>query len=432
MKEKIVTSILLIAAVAFLGFFIWVYATQKLVHRPDPIKVGVLHSLTGTMAISETSVADATLLAIEEINKKGGVLGRPIEPIVVDGQSDWPTFAQEAERLIVQEKVSVIFGCWTSASRKTVKPVFERYNHLLFYPVQYEGLEQSPNIIYTGAGPNQQIIPAVKWTFDHLGKRVFLVASDYVFPRSANAIIKDQTAALRGEIVGEEYILLGSSEVKGVVQKIVRTRPDVIFNTINGDSNVAFFRELRAAGITPAVIPTLSFSIAEHEVRTLGAKLVQGDYAAWNYFQSISSPENKLFVESFKKRYGVHRVTNDPMEAGYFGVYLWAQAVETAKKTDPRIVRKMILNQSFAAPEGVVYVDEENQHTWKTVRIGKINASGQFDIVWSSEKPVRPVPYPLYRSKSEWNMFLSDLYTGWGNQWANPGAARGATGPGEN
>ncbi len=421
MKEKIVTSVLIIAFIAFLGFFIWSYVTQKTISRAEPIKVGVLHSFTGTMAISETSVADATLLAIEEINKKGGVLGRLIEPIVVDGQSDWPTFAMEAERLITKEKVSVVFGCWTSASRRTVKPVFEKYDHLLFYPVQYEGLEQSPNIIYTGAGPNQQIIPAVKWSFDHLGKRFFLVASDYVFPRSANAIIKDQTAALRGEIVGEEYILLGSSEVKGVVQKIVQTKPDVIFNTINGDSNVAFFRELRAAGITPEVIPTLSFSIAEHEVRTLGSKLVRGDYAAWNYFQSIDRPENKAFVESFKARYGIHRVTNDPMEAGYFGVYLWAQGVEAAKETDPKIVRKALLNQSFAAPEGLVYVDEENQHTWKTVQIGKINAEGQFDIVWSSEKPVRPVPYPIYRSRSEWDKFLNDLYTGWGNQWANPG-----------
>jgi urea transport system substrate-binding protein len=422
MKKKVVTSVFLILFIVVI-LFIWLGVTHKSVGREAPIKIGVLHSLTGTMAISETSVADATLLAIEEINKKGGVLGRLIEPIIVDGQSDWPTFAMEAERLIVEEKVSVVFGCWTSASRRTVKPVFEKHDHLLFYPVQYEGLEQSPNIIYTGAGPNQQIIPAVKWSFDHLGKRFFLVASDYVFPRSANAIIKDQTAALRGEIVGEEYILLGSSDVKGVVQKIVKTNPDVILNTINGDSNVAFFRELRAAGITPEKIPTVSFSIAEQEVRTLGAKLVMGDYAAWNYFQSTEGPENRAFVASFKAKYGPNRVTNDPMEAGYFGVYLWAQAVETAKEINVRAVRKALLNQSFAAPEGIVYIDEENQHTWKTVRIGKINADGQFDIVWSSEKPVRPVPYPLYRSQSEWDLFLNDLYTGWGNQWANPGGA---------
>ncbi|MBI3359367.1 MAG: urea ABC transporter substrate-binding protein [Nitrospirae bacterium] len=418
MNKKIILSIITVSLLlSTVG--LWYYARP--LSSIKPIKVGVLHSLTGTMAISETSVADATLLAIEEINQAGGVLGRPIEPIVVDGKSDWPTFAREAERLITQDAVRVIFGCWTSASRKTVKPVFEKYDHLLFYPVQYEGLEQSPNIIYTGAAPNQQIIPAVKWAFDHLGKSVFLVASDYVFPRSANAIIKDQMKALRGTIVGEEYILLGSSDVKEVVQKIIKAKPDVILNTINGDSNVAFFRELRAAGITPDKIPTLSFSIAEDELRTLGAGKVVGDYAAWNYFQSVDTKENAAFVKHFKAKYGVYRVTDDPMEAGYFGVYLWAQAVKDAGDDDWKAVRKALPNQSFNAPGGVVYVDAENQRTWKTVRIGKIRDDGQFDIVWSSEKPVRPVPYPIYRSKSEWDHFLDNLYTGWGNRWANPG-----------
>ncbi len=389
--------------------------------RGEPIKVGVLHSLTGTMAISETSVVDATLLAIEELNGKGGVLGRPVKPIVVDGASDWPTFAKEAERLIVEEKVSVVFGCWTSASRKTVKPVFEKQDHLLFYPVQYEGLEMSPNIIYTGAAPNQQLIPAVKWAFENLGKRFFLVASDYVFPRSANAIMKDQIKALRGEILGEEYILLGSSDVRGVVQRIIATQPDVILNTINGDTNVAFFRELKQAGITGDKIPTISFSIAEDELRTLGAKMMVGDYAAWNYFQSIKSDENAGFVERFQKKYGPHRVTDDPMEAAYFGVYLWAQAVEHAETDDVKAVRQAIKNQSFMAPEGLVSVDADNNHTWKAVRIGKITEKGQFDIVWTSEKPVRPVPYPVYRSEEEWHQFLQNLYEGWGKKWANPG-----------
>jgi len=414
MNKKTILPVILLSAVG-----LWFFARLPLPIKP--IKVGVLHSITGTMAISETSVADATLLAIEEINQRGGVLGRLIEPVIVDGKSDWGTFAREAERLITKEAVSVVFGCWTSASRKTVKPIFEKYDHLLFYPVQYEGLEQSPNIIYTGAAPNQQIIPAVKWVFDHLGKRIFLVASDYVFPRSANAIIKDQTAALRGTIVGEEYILLGSSDVKKVVQKIIKEKPSVILNTINGDSNVAFFRELRAAGITPDQIPTLSFSIAEDELRSLGAGQMVGDYAAWNYFQTVASKENSEFVKRFKKRYGAHRVTDDPMEAGYFGVYLWAQAVKEAGDDQVMAVRKALPNQSFNAPGGVVYVDADNQHTWKTVRIGKIRNDGQFDIVWSSEKPVRPVPYPVYRSKLEWDQFLQHLYTGWGNQWSNPG-----------
>ena len=418
MNTHRLSSIALLVAIAIVAS-----ATAGCQAFQPPIKVGVLHSLTGTLAISETSVVDATLLAIEEINQRGGVLGRQIEPIVVDGRSDWPFFATEAERLITQEKVSTIFGCWTSACRKTVKPVFEQHSHLLIYPVQYEGLEQSPNIVYTGAAPNQQIIPAVKWATDNLGKRIFLVGSDYVFPRTANAIIKDQVAALRGEIVGEEYILLGSTEVQGVIQQITQAQPDVIMNTINGDTNVAFFQALRAAGITPDKIPTISFSIAEDELRTLGAGDMAGDYAAWNYFQSIVSQENASFVTKFKQKYGSDRVTDDPMEAAYYGVYLWAQAVEAAGTDDVNAIRDAIKNQSFNAPEGVVYVDPDTQHVWKTVRVGRIQPDGQFEIVWSSEQPVRPVPYPVYRSPAEWEQFLADLYNGWDGNWANPGTA---------
>ncbi|MBA3534294.1 MAG: urea ABC transporter substrate-binding protein [Ardenticatenales bacterium] len=386
-----------------------------------PIKVGILHSLSGTMAISERSVVDATILAIEEINQNGGVLGRPIEYVVVDGRSDWPTFAQEAERLITEEEVSTVFGCWTSACRKTVKPVFEQYNHLLFYPVQYEGLEQSPNIVYTGAAPNQQIIPAVKWCLDNLGTRFFLVGSDYVFPRTANAIIKDQVASLHGEIVGEEYLLLGSTDVEDVVAKIMAAKPDVILNTINGDTNVAFFSALRAAGITPEQIPTMSFSIAEDELRSMEIGTMVGDYAAWNYFQAIERDNNDRFVAAFQRSYGSERVTDDPIEAGYFGVYLWAQAVEEAGTDNTEAIRKAIKNQSFNAPEGIVYIDPDTQHTWKVVRIGRIREDGQFDVVWSSEQPIRPIPFPRYRSEAEWTAFLDDLYQGWGGNWANPG-----------
>jgi urea transport system substrate-binding protein len=394
---------------------------DKIGFARKPIRVGVLHSLSGTMAISEKSVADATLLAIDEINRNGGLLGRRIEPVVADGRSVWPTFAREAERLIVEEEVSVVFGCWTSASRKTVKPIFEKHKHLLFYPVQYEGLEQSPNIVYTGAAPNQQIIPAVKWCFDNLGTKFFLVGSDYVFPRTANAIIKDQVGALRGEIVGEEYILLGSDNVKSVVGSIVQAQPEVILNTINGDTNVFFFRELRAAGITPEKIPTMSFSIAEDELRTLGVENMVGDYTCWNYFQSVETPENEHFVTSFKEQYGPDRVTDDPMEAAYMGVHLWAQAVREAETDDVHEVRRSMANQTLEAPEGIVYVDAENNHTWKIVRIGRVMKDGQFEIKWSSQKPVRPVPYPVYRSSSDWQDFLQGLYAGWDGNWANPG-----------
>jgi urea transport system substrate-binding protein len=417
-KNTVIAAIVIV--LVLIGAFLYSFGTNV---SQEPIKIGILHSLTGTMAISEKNVVDATLLAIEEINDKGGVLGRKIEAIVADGRSDWPTFAKEARRLITTENVRVVFGCWTSASRKTVKPIFEKNNHLLFYPVQYEGLEQSPNIIYTGAAPNQQIIPAVKWSLDNLGKRVFLVGSDYVFPRTANAIIKDQVTALRGQILGEEYILLGSTDVEGVIRKIVQTTPDVILNTINGDTNVAFFRELRKASITPEKIPTMSFSIAECELRTMQAQDMVGDYTSWNYFQSVDTASNRGFVQRFKQAYGTDRVTDDPMEAGYFGVFLWAQAVREAGTDDVEAVRKAIKTQSLQAPEGMVYIDTDNNHTWKTVRIGRITDEGQFDIIWNSEKPVRPVSYPVYRSKTQWEEFLQDLYEGWGQNWANPGTS---------
>lgn len=390
----------------------------------NPIKVGVLHSLSGTMSISESSVVDATLLAIEEINQRGGILGRKVIPIVVDGKSDWPTFAKEAENLIVKEKVSAVFGGWTSASRKTMKPIFEKYDHLLFYPVQYEGLEQSPNIVYTGAAPNQQVLPAVNWAFKNLGTRFFLVGSDYVFPRSANAIIKDELKELGGQVIGEEYKILGETDFTEIVNKIVETKPDVILNTINGDSNVWFFKELRKSGITPQIIPTISFSIAEDEIRHMDAASMAGDYAAWNYFQSIDRSTNAAFVTSFKKKYGEDRVIDDPMEAGYIGVYIFAKAVSKTGTLTTTAVRENIKGITFSAPEGIVGVNPENQHLTKTVRIGQILENGQFKIVSSSEIPITPEPYPKFRSESEWNVFLEAMYQGWNQSWSNLGKAK--------
>jgi urea transport system substrate-binding protein len=385
------------------------------------IKVGILHSLTGTMAISEKSVAEATLMAIEEINQNGGLLGRQIEPISVDGASDWDKFASEAENLISNQKVDVVFGCWTSASRKTVKPVFEKYNHLLFYPIQYEGLEQSKNIVYTGAAPNQQILPATKWAIDNLGKKIFIVGSDYVFPRTASAIMQDAIRDFGGEVVGDEYILLGSQKVNPIIEKIIAAKPDVIMNNINGDTNVEFFKQLVEAGITAEKIPVFSFSLAEDELRNLDKTNMAGHYTAWNYFQSIQSKKNNDFVEAYKAKYGSHRVTDDPIEAGYFGVYLWSEAVKKANSTDPEKVQKHLGGSSFEAPGGLVYIDKDTQHTWKQVHIGKFTTNGQVDIAWSSGKPIKPIPYPTTRSKSEWETFLLEMYGNWGGKWANPG-----------
>jgi urea transport system substrate-binding protein len=419
-KGSLQRIVLVVMAVTLVAVIYLVHLWKE--KSKPSIRVGILHSMTGTMAISELPVVDAVRMAIEEINASGGLLGgRKVEPILADGRSDWPTFAKESRRLITDEKVCAVFGCWTSASRKTVRPIFEELGGLLFYPVQYEGLEQSPNIIYLGAAPNQQIIPAVKWAFDNLGSRQFyLVGSDYVFPRAANAVIGDQVKALGAQVVGEDYIPLGRTDVEGMVAKIVAANPDVILNTINGDTNVAFFRALRASGISPKKIPTISFSIGESELPALNPSTCVGDYAVWNYFQTLDGPRNADFVAAFRKRYGADRVVSDPMEAAYCAVKLWAQAVEDAGTENTDAVRKTILDQSMAAPEGVILIDPETQHAWRPVRVGRIRADGQFDIVWDSHRPVRPQPFPLSRTPAEWEQFLEALRTGWNGQWAAP------------
>jgi urea transport system substrate-binding protein len=360
----------------------------------DTIKVGVLHSLSGTMSISETSVKDATLMAIEEINAKGGVMGKKIEPVIEDGASDWPTFAEKTKKLIQQDKVSVIFGCWTSASRKAVLPVVESLKGLLFYPVQYEGLEASPNIFYTGATTNQQIVPAVQYLVDQKKTKFFLLGSDYVFPRTSNTIIKAQLAATPGtSVVAEEYTPLGHTDYATVIAKIRASDADVVFNTLNGDSNVAFFKQLKDAGITSDRLTTLSVSIAEEEVRGIGADVMAGHLTAWNYFQTTSTPQNDTFVKAYKAKYGNNRVTDDPIEAGYIGVYLWKAAVEKAGSVEVEKVRTAAKGIEFPAPEGTVKINGENQHISKTVRIGKARADGMFDEVWNSGKPAEPDPF---------------------------------------
>ncbi len=387
-----------------------------------PIRVGILHSETGPMEISEKSMIDAEVMALEEINDAGGLLGgRRVEWVIADGRSDWPTFAREAQRLIEAEKVSVIFGCWTSASRKSVKPVVEAKSHLLIYPMAYEGLEQSPNIIYTGAAPNQQVIPAVSWCFEKLkARKFFLVGSDYVWPHCVNEIIKDQLKALGAECAGESYILFGKADVDASIQAIKKAAPDVIISTVVGDSNAPFYLGLKAAGILPQQTPVLSFSIAEDELRKLPLREMVGDYAAWDYFQSIDRAENREFVRKFQARYGVDRVTSDVIEAAYNSVRLWAQAVAEGESAEVDDVIKVIRRQSLNAPEGIVSVDYETQHTWRPVYIGRIRADGQFDLIWNSEKPVRPIPYPSSRSRADWDAFLEDLQRTWGG-WANPG-----------
>ncbi|MFC4005703.1 urea ABC transporter substrate-binding protein [Nonomuraea purpurea] len=360
----------------------------------DEIKVGLLHSLSGTMAISEVTVRDAELLAIEEINKAGGVLGKKLVPVVEDGASDWPTFAEKATKLIRQDKVATVFGGWTSASRKAMLPVFERYKALLWYPVQYEGLESSPYIFYTGATTNQQIIPGLDYLKEQGKKRVFLVGSDYVFPRTANKIIKAYAAANGMEILGEEYTPLGHTEYSTLVNKVVQARPDAVFNTLNGDSNVAFFKQLKSAGAASAEnMPVLSVSIAEEEVTGIGVDNIAGQPVAWNYYQTTDTPANAAFVKAYKAKYGSGKVTSDPMEAGYNAVYLWAEAVKKAGSTEVEPVRKAAPGIALERPEGLVTIDGETQHMYKTARIGIVQPDGLIKQVWDSGKPIKPDPY---------------------------------------
>ncbi len=363
------------------------------INEDEQIAVGILHSLSGTMAMSETSVKDAELLAIKEINEAGGVLGKELVPIIEDGASEPPIFSERATKLLQQDRVDVIFGGWTSASRKAMLPVVESNNGLLFYPVQYEGMEASPNIFYAGAAPNQQIVPAVDWLLDNRGTKFFLLGSDYVFPRLANQIIKAQLEESGATLVNEQYTPLGHTDYNTIISRIRESEPTVIFNTLNGDSNVAFFKQLADAGISSDDVTVLSVSVAEEEIRGIGSDVLAGHLASWNYYQTTDTPENEQFVESYKGEYGDERVTGDPIEAGYFMVHLWAEAVEAAGTTDVDAVREAAAGIEFLAPGGLVKVDGDNQHVYKTVRIGEIEANGQFKEIWNSGEPVKPDPF---------------------------------------
>jgi urea transport system substrate-binding protein len=366
------------------------------------------------MAVSENSMVDAEILALEEINANGGLLGRRVEWLVADGRSDWPTFAREAERLIEQEKVSV-----------------EGRDHLLVYPNAYEGLEQSPNIVYAGSAPNQHIVPAVKWTFDQLGARKYFVAgSDHIWSRGVSAIVTDTIKALGAEVVGEEYLLMSESRADRLIDKIREAKPDVILSTVTGDINTAFYQDLAASKLGPDRIPVVTFGIAEEELRAFPVSAMVGNYAAWSYFQSIDRPENHAFVRKFQAKYGAERVVSDGIATAYNGVRLWAQAVIEGNTDEVATVRKLIGHQSYNAAEGIVTIDAETHHAWRPVYIGKLRPDGQYDIKWSSVKPVRPLPFPHSRTRGQWEAFVETLFQRWGRRWANPASGRAlAAGP---
>ncbi|MCR5188028.1 MAG: urea ABC transporter substrate-binding protein [Treponema sp.] len=357
------------------------------------IKIGLLHSLTGTMAMSEKAVRDAELLAINEINESGGILGKQIQIIEEDGQSNPEVFAQKAKKLIEEDGVVSIFGCWTSDSRKAVKAVVEEYYNLLWYPLQYEGIEASPNIMYMGASPNQQVVPAIDYCAKNIGKRMYLFGSDYIFPRTTNAIIKAQLNDIGGTCLAEKYVPLGHSDFSEIIEEIKELKPDIIINTLNGDSNISFFKSFKEAGFNSENLPVMSFSIAEEEIDTIGHDKLKGQLVSWNYFATTDSIHNAIFVSKYKKAYGQTSITSDPIEAGYIAINMWALACKKANSFDIEAVRIAAKGLEFDAPEGKVTIDGSNQHLSKTVRIGRINESGLIDEIWSTREPIKPDPY---------------------------------------
>lgn len=398
----------LLVVLSLLGILALAWSARRAGVSVAPIRVGVLFSLSGPMAASSAPLADAARLAVEEINAAGGLLGRPLEMLMTDGRSDPAVFAREAERLIVEEKVSALFACWTSACRKAVKPVVERHRHLLFYPLQYEGLEQSPNIVYTGAAPNQQIIPGMHWALERFGGRVYLLGSDYVFPRTANRMVRDLTEFSSGAVLGERYLPLDAESFDAAVEDIRRLKPDVVINTLNGDGNRHFFRALRTAGLEQT--PVVSFSVGEGELAAMGGDaFLPAHYAVWGYFQSLPGEANRRFIETFKARFGARRVTSDPIAAAYNSVQLWAAAVREIGSDDPEPVNQVIGRQSLAGPSGIVAVDAATRHTWRQLYIGHARADGQFDIVERSEPAIRPTPFPIYRNREDWRRIAADI-----------------------
>src|SRR3954462_9984250 len=411
-RRGVLKALAMTAALAAAGI-----TSQSALVQQKTVKVGVLHSLSGTMAISETVLKDVALMAFEEINAKGGVMGMKIEPVVVDPASNWPLFAEKARQLITQDKVAVTFGCWTSVSRKSVLPVFEELNSLLFYPVQYEGEELSQNVFYTGAAPNQQAIPAVEYLMSDEGggaKRWFLLGTDYVYPRTTNKILR---AFLKSKGVGEKdieeiYTPFGHSDYQTIVanvKKFAAGGKTAVISTINGDSNVPFYKELGNAGLKATDVPVVAFSVGEEELRGIDTKPLLGHLAAWNYFMSVKNAENTAFIKLYKDWAAKNKVanldtvvTNDPMEATYVGIHMWAQAVKKAGSIDVDKVRTAMAGQTFKAPSGfTLTMDKTNHHLHKPVMIGEIKGDGQFSVVWKTKGPIRAQPWSPFITGNE-------------------------------
>ena len=410
-RRHLIKALTLSASVAAIGL-------PSSARAADTIKVGILHSLSGTMAISETALKNVALMTIEEINAAGGVMGKKLEPVVVDPASNWPLFAEKARQLLAQEKVAAVFGCWTSVSRKSVLPVFKELNGLLFYPVQYEGEELEKNVFYTGAAPNQQAIPAVEYLMSDEGggaKRFVLLGTDYVYPRTTNKILRAflKSKGVSDADILEDYTPFGHADYQTIIARIkqfaAEGKKTAVVSTINGDSNVPFYKELGNAGLKATDVPVVAFSVGEEELRGVDTKPLLGHLAAWNYFMSVDNPQNKAFIDKYRawaKKNAIPNadtvVTNDPMEATYVGLHMWKQAVEKAGSTEVDKVIAAMGGQSFKAPSGfTLTMDATNHHLHKPVLIGEVRADGQFDVVWQTKAPIRAQPWSPFIEGNE-------------------------------
>lgn len=388
--------------------------------KREPIRVGVINSLAGTLSISARPVVEATMLAIDEINEKGGILGRQIEYYTADGKSDNAVFAREAEKLITEKHVVTLFGGWSSSNRRSMRPIVERYQSLLMFPARDEGLEDSLNIIYCGPVPNQLVMPVVQHCLNNLKvQRIFFMGTDGLFSHTAAEMVHDALAGKKTKLVGEEFALLGERNFGSEIKRIQSAKPDIIFNSLIGSSNIDFMAQLRAAGITSKQAPVLSFTMAENELAQIADIDLTGDYVAASYFQALQRQKNQEFIERFRQKYGQYRVTSAPMEAAYCSVYLWAQAVETAGVVDVTAIRAALRNQSFDGPGGIVRIDPSNQHTWRAFRLGRFEPDG-IKIVGGDETLIPPEPFPASRTRAEWEAFANNLYNKWNKNWVNP------------
>lgn len=397
--------------------------SDLIAERRPPIMVGLIHSQTGPMAISEKSLLDAEVLALEEINARGGIAGRQVKWEIADGRSDASTFASQARRLIEKDKVDVLVGGWTAECRKAMLSVVEERKNLLIFPTNFEGIEVSRHIIYAGGSANQVIMPAIRWFFDERhAKKFFVIGTEEVSSRCMSELAKDAVKASGCQVVGETYLPLAGGDTQAIIEAIQAAKPDVVLNFLVGDSNLSFFAALKRAGLTPEKLPVLAYNIAEDELRRFPSGDVTGHYAAWSYFQSLDRPENLEFVRKFQARFGQDRVISDSMVAAYNGLMIWSQAAYEVGTGDPKAVLEQLDRQSIDAPEGVVTIDPDSRAAWRPCYIGKVRSDGQFDVVWSITKPIHPVTYVGTRTKAQWLALLEDLKARWGGRWSSSGS----------